>query len=95
MDKLDRIWKQKIIAMLVCVIIAVALVVFPHTHPAALLVANHQNLTIMVHQMPYVGFVMLLIASIFWFEAFSAAFHGARAMDSVCEEVSVSSEETN
>jgi len=83
MDKFSRIWKRKISAMIFCIAIAIAFIVFPHTHPADLLALRSQAFATIVQQMPYFGMVLLLAAWIFWFEAFSAAFHGARALDSI------------
>lgn len=86
MSKLDKIWKSNVIAMLLCLIIAIALFIFPLTHPADLLVMSHPGFVTMVHQMPYFGCVMLFIAWVFWFKAFDAAFHGARAAERAAEE---------
>ena len=71
--------------MIFCIAIATALIIFPHTHPADLLALRSQAFATIVQQSPYFGMVLLLAAWIFWFEAFSAAFHGARALDSIDE----------
>ena len=86
MNKLNKMWKIKIIAMLFCIAAAIVLIIFPHTHPAELLVMSHQELATIVHQMPYIGYIALLAAWIFWFEAFDVALTVCRVLDSLDDE---------